>query len=238
MLMFHRLDLPPHLGVLTQVSAVFGILFTQATGMHFARPSDWRYVTAISAAIAVLQVLASPFAINSPTWLSGSGLAVESQVASARLWGNNYTPLGHTESGAFTFLQTRLSLLSNITDAQRESPEDPLLSEERPTDVPVYTIKPKSVLQILRMPEMKRPLYIMSFAMLAQQFSGDSVSMAILTCPYQSPMLQGINAGQDALVKTGSSKSKQLYQFYIIVMTSFPKHYPLLRHMFRSASLS
>jgi MFS transporter, SP family, solute carrier family 2 (facilitated glucose transporter), member 3 len=76
-------------GVLTQLSIVFGLFSTQAMGLRLATPTEWRLVLFISSFIAVAQLLLSPFMVESPTWLNRRNLHQEQKSSAARLWGNN-----------------------------------------------------------------------------------------------------------------------------------------------------
>lgn len=57
------------LGTLTQFAMVIGILVADLLAFPFATVSGWRYLFAVTPCIAFLQVLASPFLLESPRWL-------------------------------------------------------------------------------------------------------------------------------------------------------------------------
>ena len=69
------------------MSIVSGILVTQAMGMRFATPHDWRFVTFFSTLLSVFQIFVSPIVSESPAWLTGNGYGLEAEVVSKRLWG-------------------------------------------------------------------------------------------------------------------------------------------------------
>jgi hypothetical protein len=76
-------------GVLTQLSIVFGLFSTQAMGLRLATPTQWRLVLYISSCLAGAQLLVSPFMVESPAWLSGRNLHEEQKSSAGKLWGNN-----------------------------------------------------------------------------------------------------------------------------------------------------
>lgn len=57
------------LGTLTQFAMVIGILFADIVAFPFATPNGWRVMFAVTAIIAVSQLLLSPFLLESPRWL-------------------------------------------------------------------------------------------------------------------------------------------------------------------------
>ena len=73
-------------GVLTQLGIVFGIMITQALGLRFATPTQWRLVLFISCALSVAQFLVSPLMLESPAWLGGHGHADAKQRVTQRIW--------------------------------------------------------------------------------------------------------------------------------------------------------
>ncbi|KAJ7632244.1 general substrate transporter [Roridomyces roridus] len=133
-----------NVGVLTQLGIVIGIFVTQALGLRFATPTQWRSVLFISAATSVVQFLLSPLMVDSPTWLGTKGQVEPKKAASRKLWGKE-TPA-------------------------TPSVEDPLLDEmeaRRSEGTPALTVP-----QVLSARELKKPLAIVCFAMLSQQLSG------------------------------------------------------------------
>ncbi|KAJ7184195.1 hypothetical protein C8R46DRAFT_1158597 [Mycena filopes] len=73
-------------GVLTQLGIVLGIMITQAIGLRFATPTQWRSVLFLSAACAVAQFFLSALMVESPTWLGAKGHVEPKKTASRRLW--------------------------------------------------------------------------------------------------------------------------------------------------------
>jgi SP family facilitated glucose transporter-like MFS transporter 3 len=128
-----------NVGVLTQLSIVFGIFGTQALGLRLAEPDTWRFVLLISAVLGLAQLFFSGAIIESPASLRGRAAV---RAAEERLWKG-----------------------SSIGDA-----EDPLLPENEDTEH--EGVRPISVPQLFSAPELRKPLYIVCFSMLAQQVSG------------------------------------------------------------------
>jgi len=148
-------------GVLTQFSTVIGIMVTQGLGLSLADPHLWRFVLLFAAALSALQLLWAPMMIESPTWLNRHGLLHDKDKAARRLW----------KSGQ----------IMRSPDAPNDDSEDPLLEaadrdEEEdehlsPTDREEHA-EALNVPKALVRPEVRRPLIIVCFSMLAQQLSG------------------------------------------------------------------
>jgi len=134
-------------GVLTQLAIVFGIMFTQALGFKFATPTTWRYVLLLSAVLGSAQFLISPIMVESPVWSKRNGNPQDAKSTLGKIWGNYET------------------------DPDNRDSEDPLLENERPrsADDRQETV---SISQLIRSSELRRPLFIVSFAMICQQLSG------------------------------------------------------------------
>jgi len=136
-----------NVGVLTQLGIVLGIMITQAIGLRFATPTQWRSVLFLSAAASVVQFFLSSVMVESPVWLAGKGQIEPRKVAARKLWG---VVAPATLSGA--------------------SVEDPLLDNleaHRDENVAALTVP-----QVIAAPDIRKPLAIVCFAMLSQQLSG------------------------------------------------------------------
>lgn len=142
-------------GLLNQLSVVFGILVTQVLGFNFAAPGSWRTVFVVSFALAVLQFVIGLRMVESPAWLAARNRKPEAKAVSARLWkSSNEGDNAHAHSGAY----------------EDDDVEEALLRERSP--LPQPTQPPATVSQCFRIPELRRPLIIVSLAMLSQQISG------------------------------------------------------------------
>jgi SP family facilitated glucose transporter-like MFS transporter 3 len=66
---------PPNLrgvlGTMTQFALVIGIFAVDLVGFVFANADQWRYMFALTAVFAVLQLALTPFLLESPRWLLG-----------------------------------------------------------------------------------------------------------------------------------------------------------------------
>ena len=82
-----------HLGVLTQLAIVFGIMLTQVAGITLATPSTWRFVFFVSFTISTLQFLLGSMIVESPTWLLNQRRPEDHKHAVRRLWGDVEEPL-------------------------------------------------------------------------------------------------------------------------------------------------
>ncbi|KAF5372910.1 hypothetical protein D9758_001765 [Tetrapyrgos nigripes] len=142
-------------GVFTQLGIVLGIFFTQLLGIFFSTPKSWRIVLFFSFVLSALQFLTSSAIVESPRYLrSKFGQASqEAKEAERKIWTTTTTD-----------------------DDDRSS--SPLLPEHDPEAHPPvptsHSQSPLSIPQVLfRMPpEVRRPLLIISCAMLGQQISG------------------------------------------------------------------
>lgn len=97
-----------NVGVLTQLGIVLGIMITQAIGLRFATPTQWRSVLFLSAATAVAQFFLSTLMVESPAWLGAKGHVEPKKTASRRLWGK-VPPATRT----FTFFSLKLTAQSS-----------------------------------------------------------------------------------------------------------------------------
>ena len=82
-----------HLGVLTQLAIVLGIMLTQVAGITLATPSTWRFVFFISFMISAFQFLLGSMIVESPTWLFNQSRLDDHKYAVRRLWGDVEEPL-------------------------------------------------------------------------------------------------------------------------------------------------
>lgn len=57
------------LGTLTQFAMVIGIFIADVLAFPFATESKWRYLFAVTPIMALIQILASPYLLESPRWL-------------------------------------------------------------------------------------------------------------------------------------------------------------------------
>ncbi|KAJ6606572.1 general substrate transporter [Mycena vulgaris] len=135
-----------NVGVLTQLGIVVGIFFSNAIGLRFATPTQWRSGLFVSFAAAVAQFFLSSLMVESPAWLGGKGFVDRKKVVARRLWGE---------------VPPATPALSSV--------EDPLLDEleaHRDESITAFTVP-----QVLAARELRKPLAIVCFAMLSQQLS-------------------------------------------------------------------
>jgi len=141
-------------GVLTQLSIVLGIMLTQALGLYLSTPRQWRFVLFISSAISTAQYCLSPFIVEPPSYLGRTSSVEDQRSAARKLWG----------SAEGIGISPRDSDDTTLQDPLLEDPE-----EQRETTLRVAAM---TVPQLLKATELRRPLLIVSFAMLSQQLSG------------------------------------------------------------------
>lgn len=78
-------------GVLFQVSIVFGILVTQLIGMFLARPWLWRYVLLSSGVLSLILLAIAPLIAESHAWLAGNGHTQDAEKVKERIWKDGAT---------------------------------------------------------------------------------------------------------------------------------------------------
>jgi MFS family permease len=150
---------PPHIrgrvGVLNQVGIVFGILSTQAVGMNYAAPREWRHVLSASASLGVIQLVLGFFTVDSPVWYKIRGKTEEAVRVAKRLW---------KDEPVVTDIED-LPLAEDATLDAREAGHiiQPLQNSE-------------SVVDVIMTMEYRKPLSIVALVMIAQQISGRSPS--------------------------------------------------------------
>lgn len=147
-------DIRDSVGVLNQLSVVFGILFTQVLGFYFAEPGSWRTVFLVSVGLSVVQFLLGIRMIESPAWLAAHNRKPEARAVSARLW---------KTSGDHPTMPGGLY--------EDDDVEEALLRERSPFPQPSQP--PPTIAQCFKIPELRRPLIVVSLAMLSQQISGE-----------------------------------------------------------------
>jgi SP family facilitated glucose transporter-like MFS transporter 3 len=74
-LTLHFIQAPPNLrgviGTMTQFACVLGILFADVVGFALASATSWRWMFSLTSVLAILQLLLTPFLVESPRWLLG-----------------------------------------------------------------------------------------------------------------------------------------------------------------------
>lgn len=136
-------------------------MLTQALGLYLATPHQWRFVLVVSLAVSTVQLLLSSFVVESPAYLSRNGLRNETKAIEQRLWGN--------------------SDIVRTVDDVNSSAQEPLLEDPERQDEEHPHTATITVPQLLRARELRRPLMIVSFAMLSQQTSGSCVHLIQLS---------------------------------------------------------
>ncbi|KAH7906478.1 general substrate transporter [Hygrophoropsis aurantiaca] len=136
-----------NIGVLTQMAIVVGIMVTQLMGFRFATPREWRVVPFASSALSILQFLIAPLMIESPSYLQRHGMIEQQKAAIRSIWG----------------IQHRI-------DLEEHDGQEPLLSGSEGAQIDHRASV--TVPRLLSTPELRRPLLIITFAMLSQQISG------------------------------------------------------------------
>ncbi|KAI0005873.1 general substrate transporter [Russula compacta] len=189
------------IGVLTQLAIVLGIMITQLLGLRMATPTQWRLVLLLSSATSAVQLCLSRFIIETPVWLKQHGKLEESRV-----------------------VQTFLFQQPDFAD----SVEDPLLGDENPQRSrheledhrePTSVSIPDLWMNI----ELRRPLVVMSSAMISQQISGIN---AILY--YSNDILSRVLSDAGPYVSLGITLVNTLMTFPPIFLVDRVGRRPLL----------
>ena len=90
------------LGTLTQFALVIGILFADLLAFPFAKEDNWRFLFSITFIIAAIQLLCSPFLLESPRWLLNRDPAsMRARFIIKRLRGLRYDHEVEAEVGNF-----------------------------------------------------------------------------------------------------------------------------------------
>jgi len=144
---------PPNIrgsvGVLTQLAIVLGIMITQLLGLRMATPILWRFVLLFSSVASVVQLCLSQFIVESPVWLKQHGKPEDSRAVQTVL----FQEPGFTNSVEDPLLEEVPQGFQHELDDRRE-----------PTSV--------SIPNLLTSFELRRPLVVVSSAMISQQVSG------------------------------------------------------------------
>jgi len=90
------------LGTVTQFALVVGILAANCFAFPFATLTQWRILFAVTPAVAIFQLLAAPFLLESPRWLLGRDpSSLKARYIIKRLRGLRYDHEVETEVGHF-----------------------------------------------------------------------------------------------------------------------------------------
>ena len=146
-------------------------MVTQLLGLRMATPTLWRFVLLFSSVASVVQLCLSRFIIETPVWLKRNGKPEDSRTVQGFLFQEPGDP-------HFTFQYLLpFGLIRFLGFAH--GVEDPLLdeapqgfqheSDDRPESTPV------SIPNLLTSLELRRPLVVVSFAMISQQLSGNKI---------------------------------------------------------------
>ncbi|KAF8303086.1 general substrate transporter [Clavulina sp. PMI_390] len=162
-------------GVLNQLSITIGILATQAIGLPLARSSQWRPVPFASALLGVAHAALGVFVNDTPAWLAAKGRHSEAESVSRTLHGlkdgeslpssSQHASGRSTPARIDTDAEVRAALLAPSSD----EPESPELMRPSSLVPPTESV---GVLELITTPDLRRALFIVSLAMIAQQFSG------------------------------------------------------------------
>ncbi|PVG02986.1 general substrate transporter [Serendipita vermifera] len=144
-------------GLLNQLSVVIGILITQVLGFYLAQPGYWRLVFVFSFSLSITQWVIGTQMVESPAWLAARNRKAEARAISAKLWQNS--------DGS--------SIARGLQDD--EDLEEALLRDAEP--IPNQNQPSATIAQCFKIPELRRPLMIVSLSMLTQQISGINAVM-------------------------------------------------------------
>lgn len=97
---------PPNLrgviGTMTQFALVVGILFADIVGFVLANETRWRWMFSLISAMAILQLLLTPFLLESPRWLLGKNPnSSKARFIIKKLRGYRYDEEVETEVGHY-----------------------------------------------------------------------------------------------------------------------------------------
>lgn len=161
-------------------------MVTQMVGIRFATPTGWRLVFLLSCSLSLLQILTSPLMVESPAWLLKRRRFDAYHKVVSKLWGRK-PPV---ELGKFL----KVAGILTFSFIHPIFSEESLLEEAEQSDD--NHIPNVDVPQLFAFRELRRPLIIVSLAMLSQQVSGKRLAIP--------PLLKnnlngatGINAGSE-----------------------------------------
>ncbi|KIO25151.1 hypothetical protein M407DRAFT_76061 [Tulasnella calospora MUT 4182] len=131
-------------GVLNQLSVVFGLLLAQAIGLAFSTPDThrWRVVFLTSCVLCLAQLLLSAGVSDTPNWLTAVGRETEADDIASKLW-RDHSPGADGEDDG------------RSTSSRNET-----------------TIAPLSVVDLFKMESLRKPVIVVLLAMFGQQISG------------------------------------------------------------------
>jgi SP family facilitated glucose transporter-like MFS transporter 3 len=147
-------DIRGSVGVYNQVGTVFGILSTQALGMNYNAPREWRTVLTASSLLSLVALLIGWVMDESPVYLKNHGRAEEAQRVAAKIWKHGM-PLQNEGETADPLLPE---------GASASNQEEGYANNSAGHSV--------GVREVLKSGQYRRPLLIVSLVMVAQQISG------------------------------------------------------------------
>jgi len=187
-------------GVLTQLAIVLGIMITQLLGLRMATPTLWRLVLLFSSVASVVQLCLSQFIVETPVWLKQNGKPEDSRAVQSFL----FQEPGFVDCVEDPLLDETPQGFQHESDVRRG-----------PTSV--------SIPDLLKNFELRRPLVIVSSAMLSQQVSGIN---AILY--YSNDILSRVLSEAGPYVSLGITLVNVLMTFPPIVLVDRVGRRPLL----------
>ncbi|KAG8904708.1 hypothetical protein FRB99_001294, partial [Tulasnella sp. 403] len=172
-------------GVLNQLSVVFGLLLAQTVGLIFSTPNSnsWRTVFFISGLLCTVQFLFSATVADTPSWLTAAGRDHEAKVVASKLaGGRSHSPVRSTARDPSS-VEAQGLLSGADQNADRQSDSD---------------IPPLTALELFKVEALRKPVLTIILAMFAQQISG--INAVIF---YSNAILARVIPGAEGYISLG-----------------------------------
>ena len=144
-------------------------MITQVLGLRMATPTLWRFVFLFSSVASVVQLCLSNFIVESPVWLRQNGSPEDSRDVQTLLFQEPSSPDFRIPASLWTDIRF-LGFTNSV--------EDPLLDETQGYQHESDNRRgptPVSIPNLLTSIELRRPLVVVSSAMISQQVSGSNI---------------------------------------------------------------
>ncbi|KAG8900222.1 hypothetical protein FRC00_013879 [Tulasnella sp. 408] len=154
-------------GVMNQLSVVFGLLLAQAIGLAFSTPDThrWRVVFLTSSVLCLAQLLLSAGVADTPNWLTAVGRETEADDIASKLWRDHSPGSQRSPRPQHEALHAEAqSLLAEGADGEDDGRSTSSRNET--------TIPPLSVVDLFKLEPLRKPVTAVLLAMFGQQISG------------------------------------------------------------------
>ncbi|KAG8929237.1 hypothetical protein FRC01_004639 [Tulasnella sp. 417] len=179
-------------GVMNQLSVVFGLLLAQAIGLAFSTPDThrWRVVFLTSSVLCLVQLLLSAGVADTPNWLTAVGRETEADDVASKLWRDHSPSSQRSPRPQPDALHAEAQSLLGGADGEEDARSTSSRNET--------TIPPLTVADLFKLEPLRKPVTAVLLAMFGQQISG--INAVIF---YSNAILSRVMPGAEGYISLG-----------------------------------